>query len=148
MFRVPTPNRRMRLLVMGYGLLLFLWLTPEDQQVLPVTLLGLGMAGLGMSLTVMKRLGGRMIAGRMFVLSAIIAGVVIGLGGSIAIAALMFFKNALHAHLYFDFPVPMMLAMLESSPAWGLAGGFVGLGAALAWLALRQETHESGHEYR
>lgn len=132
-------------MVMSYGLLLFLWFTPEDNQVWPVTLLGWGMAGLAVFMTLVNKLGGRPIPARYIAPLTLVLGVLVGLGSSIATAGLMFFKNALHAHLFFDFPTPMMLAILERAPYWGLAGGLAGLGAALAWLALRQVHYESGY---
>jgi hypothetical protein len=145
MIHIPTPNRRIRLVVMSYGLLLFLWFTPEDNQVWPVTLLGWGMAALVIFMTLVNKLGGRQIPARYVVPLASVVGILVGLGSSIATAGLMFFKNALHAHLFFDFPTPMMLAILERAPYWGIVGGLAGLGAALAWLALRQGNYESGY---
>jgi hypothetical protein len=133
------------MMVMSYGLLLFLWFTPEDNQVWPVTILGWGMAGLAVFMTILNKLGGRPIPARYSALFALLLGVLVGLGSSIATAGLMFFKNALHAHLFFDFPTPMMLAILERAPYWGLAGGLAGLGGALAWLALRQSHDESSY---
>lgn len=147
MLRLPTPNRRTRLLIIGYGLLLFLWFTPEDNQVWPVTLLGLGMAALLVLSNVMNKLDGKVISIRYLIAGAVVLGVLIGASTSVTSAGLMFFKNALHPHLFVDFPTPLLPAMLERAPAWGLAGGLVGLGAALAWFALRQDTHESGHDY-
>ena len=147
MLQLPTPNRRTRLLIIAYGLLLFLWFTPEDNQVWPVTLLGLGLATLVVLWNVLSKLGGKVLSIRYLTAGALVLGVLIGAGTSVASAGLMFFKNALHAHLFVDFPTPLLLAMLERTSAWGLAGGLVGLGAALAWFALRQDTHESGHDY-
>jgi len=46
MLRMPAPNRRTGLLAIGYGVLLFLWLTPEDSEVWSVTRLGFGLAAL------------------------------------------------------------------------------------------------------
>ena len=145
MIHIPTPNRRIRLTVMGYGLVLFLWLTFEDNQVWSVTLFGWGMAILAVLLTLVNKLGGRQIAASYLAPFALVLGILIGLGSSIATAGLMFFKNALHAHLFFDYPALMMLAVLERASYWGLAGGLMGLGAALAWLALRQVHDESGY---
>ncbi|MEO8612201.1 MAG: hypothetical protein ABI690_30180 [Chloroflexota bacterium] len=137
MIHIPTPNRRIRLVVMAYGLLLFLWFTPEDNQVWPVTLLGWGLAGLVVFMALVNKFGGRQIPARYVVPLLTVLCVLVGLGSSIATAGLMFFKNALHAHLFFDYPTPMLLAILERAPYWGIAGGLAGLGAALAWLALR-----------
>lgn len=140
MLQLPSANRRIRLLVMGYGLLLFLWFTPEDNQVWPVVLLGWGLAGLLVGVNVMNRLGGKWIPGRYLLPGAVVLGGLTGLGASVATAGLMFFKNALHAHLFVDFPTPMLLTMLERAPAWGLAGALAGLGVALAWLAIAPTT--------
>lgn len=137
MIQIPTPNRRIRFMVMGYGLVLFLWFTSEDNQVLPVTLLGWGMAALVVFMTLVNKLGGRQIPARYTIPVGLALGALVGLGSGVATAAFMFFKNALHAHLFFDFPAPMMLAILERAPYWGLAGGLAGLGTALAWAALK-----------
>jgi hypothetical protein len=148
MLRLPKPNRRLRLFIICYGLLLFVWFTPEDNHVWPATVLGLGMMLLVVVWNVLSRLGGKIIATQYVLLGAVVLGVLVGAGTSLATTGLMFFKNALHAHLFVDFPTPLLLAVLERAPAWGLAGGLVGLGAALAWLSLRQDTHEPGHDYR
>jgi hypothetical protein len=145
MIRIPKPSRHTRNLTLIYGLVVFLWFTPEDNQVLPVTLLGWGMAALAVLLLVVNKLGGRIIPARYAALFALVAGIGVGIGSSVTTVALMFFKNALHAHVFFDFPVPMMLAILERAPYWGLAGGLVGSGTAFAWLALRQVHDESSH---
>jgi hypothetical protein len=132
---------------MGYGLVLFLWFSPEDNQVWPVTLLGAGMAALFAYLIVVNKLGGKLIPARYFLVGAPLLGILVGMGASVSTTGLMFFKNALHAHLFLDYPAPMLLAMLERAPIWGAAGGFCGLGAVLMWLLLRRDAHESGHEY-
>jgi hypothetical protein len=48
----------------------------------------------------------------------------------------MFFKNARHGHLFPDYTLEMMLAMLSRAPAWAIAGGLFGLSLGLGWLAL------------
>ena len=120
---------------MGYGLLVFLWLSPEESQVWLVTLLGLGVSTLSLSALVMNKLGGKSIPAHYVLPGAFITGVVVGLGASLATTSLMFFKTALHAHLFPDFPVLLMLAVLQHAPTWALAGGLAGLGLALAWFA-------------
>lgn len=147
MLQLPKPNRRLRLIIIGYGLLLFVWFTPEDNHVWPATLLGLGMAALVVAWNILTRLGGKLIPKVYVVVGAVTLGVVIGAGTSVATAGLMFFKNALHAHLFVDYPTPLLLAVLERASSWGLAGGLLGLGTALAWLSLRQDAHEPGHDY-
>jgi len=46
----------------------------------------------------------------------------------------MFFKNALHAHAFWDYPPPMVVAMLTRAPSWTLAGGLAGLGIGCLWV--------------
>lgn len=147
MLQLPKLNRRFRLFIISYGLLLFVWFTPEDNHVWPATVLGLGMSVLVVTRNVMSKLGGKIIATPYVLLGAVILGVVIGAGTSVATAGLMFFKNALHAHVFVDFPTPLLLSVLERAPAWGLAGGLAGLGAALTWFSLRQDTDEPSHDY-
>jgi hypothetical protein len=148
MLQLPKPNRQLRFIIIGCGLLLFVWFTPEDQHVWPATLLGFGMVTLVIVWNILTRLGGKFVPTVYVLVGAVIVGVVVGAGTSVATAGLMFFKNALHAHLFVDFPTPLLLAVLERAPAWGLAGGLLGMGAALAWISLRQDTHEPGHDYR
>jgi hypothetical protein len=135
MMLIPYPGRRVRLLTVGYGLLIFAWLSPEENQVWPVALLGCGLSLLGLILLVMSKLGGRTAPPAYVLPGAILFGLVAGFGASIATAGLMFFKDALHAHLFPDFPPLMMLAILQRAPIWTLAGGLAGVGFALAWLA-------------
>jgi hypothetical protein len=135
MILIPLPGRRIRLLTVGYGLLIFSWLSPEENQVWPVVLLGSGLALLGVVLTVMNKLGGRTIPVSYILPGAAILGVITGLGASITTTGLMFFKDALHAHLFPDFPPLMMLAILQRSPVWAVAGGLAGAGVAFLWLA-------------
>ncbi len=62
-----------------------------------------------------------------------------GLGGSVATAGLMFFKNARHAHVFPDYPAGMLLATLERAPMWAAAGGLIGLSVGLGCLALYEK---------
>jgi hypothetical protein len=135
--KLPARGRKARWLALVYGLLLFLWLGPEDYSVWPVTLLGTGLSALTVILWMSGKIGGKEVSGRMLLPGATLMGATIGIGASIATAALMFFKNARHAHIYLDFPPGQMLAMLERAPIWGLAGSLVGLALALLWLALK-----------
>lgn len=137
--RIPSPNGRTRLLAVACGLLMFLWFTPEDNQVWPVTLLGVMLSLLLVGLTVIRRLGGTVVPARYVLPGGLLLGALAGLGSSICAAGLMFFKNALHAHLFLDYPAGMMLAMVERAPGWALAGAFVGLGTACIWLAVKRK---------
>jgi hypothetical protein len=132
---IPHPGRRIRLLTVGYGLLIFSWLSPEENQVWPVALLGLGLSLLGLILLVINKFGGKTVPAAYVVPCTTILGLMTGIGASITTTGLMFFKDALHAHLFPDFPPLMMLAILQRAPIWALAGGLAGAGLALAWLA-------------
>lgn len=126
----------LRRLIVLYGLLVFAWLSPEDNLVWPPVVLGFGLVLLIILRWGINTLGGRALTPREILVGAPLLGLLIGLGTSISAAGLMFFKNALHAHVFLDFPPLLMLAMLERAPAWGLAGMLIGLGLAFAWLAL------------
>jgi lysylphosphatidylglycerol synthetase-like protein (DUF2156 family) len=67
-------------------------------------------------------------------------GILTGVGASLFTAGLMLFKNVRHSHIYLDFPAGLMGAILERAPVWMIAGGLLGLGIGLAWLALQTPT--------
>ncbi|MBZ0297305.1 MAG: hypothetical protein K8L99_32395 [Anaerolineae bacterium] len=136
MISLPTTGRWTRLLALGYGITLFLWISIEDQAVWPVTLFGLGLAALMTILGTLDKIGGRRIPVWQFVICVTLLGGLIGVGTGIATAGLMFFKNAIHAHLFVDFPPGLMLAILERAPVWGLAGILLGLSIGLVWTSL------------
>jgi hypothetical protein len=138
MFHIPRAVPAIRLLATALGLLIFLWLTPEDNQVWPVAALGAGLSMLAGGMIVLRHFGGQTIPARCVPLGAALLGALVGLGASLAVTGLMFFKNALHAHLFLDYPVSMMLSVLGRAPGWAVAGSFVGLAAALAWLAVKR----------
>jgi hypothetical protein len=52
---------------------------------------------------------------------------------------LMFFKTAWHAHPFPDYPLPMLIAMLERAPVWAIAGALIGLGIHL-WRSARVQS--------
>jgi hypothetical protein len=139
-FRIPKMDNRARWTAILYGLVIFIWLGFEDSSALPVALLGTGLAGLVVLLSLIGRLGGRMIPARLFTPGLILTGGIVGTGASLSAAMLMFFKNARHAHVFPDYPWPMIAAMLERAPAWALAGMLVGLALALLWQASKAES--------
>lgn len=141
MMRLPLPGRRTRLIALAYGMALFLWLSVEDDAVWPVTGFGLGLASLIIVLTLLDKLGGRVISVRRIPLAGMLLGALIGLATSLITAGLMFFKNAVHAHIFPDYPPGLMLSMIERAPVWSLAGGLLGLGLAWVWLALPKESN-------
>ncbi|MCB9457672.1 MAG: hypothetical protein H6671_16935 [Anaerolineaceae bacterium] len=141
--RLPALTLRLRLGAISYGLLVFLWLSPEDNHVWPVAVLGAGLALMVGGLAVISRFGGRVIPRRWLLLSGALAGLVVGAGGAVAAAGLMLVKTALHSHIYPDYPLPLILAMLERAPAWGLAGLLVGGALALLWGARQPHTEQA-----
>jgi hypothetical protein len=135
--RIPAAGPRARLIALAYGGGLMLWLSLEENSVAAAAALGLGLAALMLVLTTADKLGGRRIAAHAVPLAGALLGAAIGLGAAVASAGLMFFKNALHAHVFPDYPPGLIGALLGRGPAWTLAGALLGLGAGLAWLALR-----------
>lgn len=141
MIRIPQAGRRTRLLALGYGSSVFVWLTLEDNAVWPVTLLGLGLALLIVYLTLADKMGGQLFPMRWLPLVSAAGGALAGLAAGMSITGLMFFKNALHAHIFPDYPPGLMLATLQRTPAWTAVGALVGLGLGLAWIALATEVN-------
>jgi len=139
---IPAAGRRTRLIAMGYGLALFLWMSVEDNAVWPVSLYGLGLAALIVNLTLLDKMGGQFISLRYLPLVGALWGALIGLGASLAVTGLMFFKNAAHAHFFLDYPPELMLSMLRRAPAWTITGGLAGVGLALAWLSKLPKKNE------
>lgn len=135
--RIPTVGPRARLIALAYGIGLLLWLSLEENSVAGAALLGLGLAALILVLTTADKLGSKRVAASAVPPAAALLGAAIGLGAAVAGASLMFFKNALHAHVFPDYPVSLIGALLGRGPAWTLAGALLGLGAGLTWLALR-----------
>ena len=136
-FDVTVANRRLRSTSLAYGLVLFVWLNPEDNAVWPVALLGVGLALLIVMWMVWRWFGNKALSARDVAIGAALLGGITGLGGALSSAGLMFFKNALHAHVFWDYPPAMIMAMLTRAPTWALAGGLVGIGAAILWIRHR-----------
>lgn len=125
-------RRRLRWLALSYGLALWLWLSVEDTAVWPAVLFGLGLATLMLALTFLDKLNLRWLP---------IFGLLVGLGTAVASTVLMFFKNAVHAHVFWDFPPGLMFAILQRAWVWAAAGGLVGLGLTL-WIKSFKHDHK------
>jgi hypothetical protein len=119
---------------------LLLWSSLEDNSVLPVTLLGSGLALVITTLWVIRRFGGRTFASRNALLGAASVGAITGLIAALASAALMLVKVGLHSDLYPDYPFGLIIDTLARAPLWALAGIFVGIGLLLAEWAIRIQT--------
>jgi hypothetical protein len=66
-------------------------------------------------------------------LTITVIGGAVGAGTSLAAALLMLLKNALHAHIFLDYPFSLVAATLARLPAWAAAGALAGLGLALVF---------------
>jgi hypothetical protein len=136
---VPSYPRWLSLATLGYGIAAFIWLTPEDTLWVAVVLglLGALLAALHL---VYRKFGGRRLSERMRFLGMIALGAGIGGGTACVTAGLLFLKSAIHAHLFPDYPLTYLLAVLARAPTWALAGGLIGLAAAI----LLQGNHPNG----
>lgn len=102
---------------------------------LPVIGLGAGGSGLLVLWWVNNKLAARTISRQYHWLLNFGLGCVFGLATNLLTVILMIFKNVRHAHLFPDYSAALMGEVLERAPAWTLAGGLLGLGAALLWFA-------------
>ncbi|MCY3779118.1 MAG: hypothetical protein OXG78_02305 [Chloroflexi bacterium] len=121
------------------GLAILLWSGLEDRDATRAAALGLLTAA---ALTMM--LMSRRMRNHNVVLSATLAGALIGASASAVTAALMLFKDLRHAHPFPDFPPSMILGMLERLPPWTLAGALAGFGIALLLNLLRDRHSKRG----
>jgi hypothetical protein len=64
---------------------------------------------------------------------AALAGGLIGAGSALATAGLMLLKTGLHNHVFPDFPLAVILGILERLPAWSAAGALCGAGCVFIW---------------
>lgn len=131
------PRRWQRLIVIGGGLAVFLWLRLEDHGVVPAIIMGLILAGLALIVWLWPRLANRPLKPGRLVLLAALSGVELGLLTALAAAFLMLLKNGFHGHLNPDYPAGVILDTLVRAPIWALAGGLLAAALALVWLAAR-----------
>jgi hypothetical protein len=88
-----------------------------------------------LAFAVIGQFGGRCISANFVLIGGMVLGLLAGLGTAITTTGLMLFKNALHAHLFLDYPPHVLFRILQRVPAWALVGALVGLGLGLAWCA-------------
>lgn len=138
--RLPLPPRMFRWLVIIWGGAAFVWLSLEDNQTLPVTILGTGSAILFAVSRLFRSFGGRRLSPTAVWLGSPLFGGVTGAMAAVSTAMLMFLKTAIHAHVFPDYPPAQILAMLERAPAWAGAGLLIGLGIMLAWRGLSERS--------
>jgi hypothetical protein len=113
--------------MIGYGLIILIWLSLEDNNNLSVALLGIGLALLTSLFLLLNRFGGRTFSLRQCFWGNLVLGAIVGALSAVSTALLMFFKSSWHAHQFLDYPPQMMLAMLSRIPIWALAGFLIGL---------------------
>jgi hypothetical protein len=136
MLIIPTLERRYILIALFYGAILLGWLTPEDNTVLVVSVLGAGLSLLMVNLAIRRWFGGYPLPKRYWLPSAILVGVGVGFGAVWGTVGLMIFKNAWHSHAYPDFASIVIVGMFRRLIPWSVAGGFLGAAVGLWQLGL------------
>ena len=131
-----------RFLLIGYGLCLLVWMSLEDTSLIPVVVLGTGLAVIGVIYTVAQNMAQQAISLTRLLFLLVMVSTAVGGLAPLAITVLMFFKTSWHAHPFPDYPPALMLAMLSRVPAWTLAGCLLGCALAIFTL-LRQTTVHS-----
>lgn len=135
-YPLPMLPRYFRLLAFIFGAAIFLWLSIEDNHAAPAALLGGGMSALVGTHWLFDKFGGKAVALNTLITGGILLGALIGAGSTLTTALLMLLKNGSHGHVFPDYPLGMIIEILWRFPAWALAGGLIGLGVALLWLAV------------
>jgi hypothetical protein len=136
MITVPAPRRALFILTLLYLLALFLWLSEEDSIVF-VTALGIGLAVLLMAHALVRRAGSRQMSRRRWLATLTVSGLMTGAGASLATVTLMAVKVSIHGHPgALDYPPETLIAVLTYLPGWALAGALGGLGVGLIVSAL------------
>jgi hypothetical protein len=134
-----SKPRRVRLLALVCGVLLFFWLRVEDNATLPPVMAGLGLCLISAYAWVDRTLGGKTIRLRYLFPGAALLGSHCGAGTAAAAALLMVLKNGSHAHVFPDYPFGLIVEILQRAPLWALAGGLGCFGLTVAWWALRDQ---------
>jgi hypothetical protein len=133
---LPPRVKHLRTLLIVCGILVFIWSSAEDNRVLPAVLLGLFCSVSLMLWWMSGWYGNKTLSPRNVLLVAALFGGGIGLNTSLITTLLMFLKNVRHAHLFPDYPLPLMAAVVELAPLWGAAGILFGFGIFALWWAL------------
>jgi hypothetical protein len=133
--------RKLNLLTFAYGVIVFLWLTPDETGWLVIPL---GVSGMIILTLHAAARWNHQLASLPQRLRFCLLGGVIGAGSTLATAGLMLFKNGLHNHIYPDYPLLVIVGILQRLPAWALAGTLIGL--ALALLFPSPSAHQQQHD--
>jgi multisubunit Na+/H+ antiporter MnhE subunit len=137
--KLPKPDYRARFLLLAYGLVLFIWMSLEDNGTFTVSLLGAGLATALILYQTLERIGGKELSMRFFIPLFVGIGALIGAASSFATIMLMFFKTAWHGHGFPDYPLELMRDMLFRLPIWAMVGGLIGLGLSFLYLSIRKQ---------
>lgn len=145
MWHIPHRTNTLRWALIICGVVIFLWMSPEDDHTWPVAALGLAAACIMVAWWTLGRFGGQQVGyGGLFGMN-VIAGIITGASGAVIAALLMLLKNARHSHFFPDFPPEQIIAMLERAPVWGIAGGLTGLGLSLLLVSIKATEPPSHH---
>jgi hypothetical protein len=131
MLTLTPPSPRLRLALLGGGVLTFLWLGYEDNSTLSVAIMGT-LLSMICCLMAIRTYGPRTpLSPRVWLRGFVLSGAVMGGGAVLFTVILMFFKTAWHGHAFPDYPVPLMVSMLLRLPLWIIGGACIGAGLAL-----------------
>ena len=128
---------RFRNAALLYAALTLFWLQLEDNQMLPVVLLGAA----GAALLVFHWLRGALNLRRPGVRAwaeAALSGALLGLAAALTTTFLMVLKAGMHGHVFPDYPPGQILALLSRAPTWALAGALAATGLLALTRALRR----------
>lgn len=129
--RLPKPATKARFLLIGYGLILLVWLSLEDSSAVSVAILGAGTAIIYSSVWIANRFGEQVLPLKIWSIGLVLAGTIIGALSVLSTATLMFFKSSWHGHNFPDYPPQMIADMLLRTPIWALSGALLGLSCAI-----------------
>ena len=129
--------RRLRILALVIGILIFIWLPFEDTHLRWVILFAVAIATWGAARVLTTFQTGTRIG--LFIYP--IAGALAGLSVTIIEILLMVFKNGLHGHSSPDFTYEQMAALLPYALLWTAVGLIIGTGLLL-WNSVRRTGQE------
>lgn len=134
--KLPIQTLYHRLIAIGYGAILLVWLSTENRTLWLTSLLGAGLSIVVLFLSLTSWWGGRTYSWKTALIGAIILGGLSGLGSVLGTVFLMVFKNAQHAHLTPDFSNEIILGITSRTGYWMVAGALFGGAVLLGFFAL------------
>lgn len=137
MISIPKPNNKLRWLIIGYTIFIFIWTGRESTNIRTMTLISFGITLLAITTWTLNRYGGQQISVRTGAMMFTLIGAIIGFGTTVTTAVMMMFINIRHSHIRPDYPPELVGAILQRSPLWAVAGVLVGLALILFWVAVQ-----------